>query len=229
MVNSAFALAEGVDVTLDIFTAPRWRGRFSAQLTASAPTTREQGHRPESAQAATAEAAASGSVLSEAAPQSDLDRLYAAIQGSQAQAITALDAALALHCTANQAQAQLQHLAAQGILRRSALRGGEWDLPRYELPVEAGLCPGQASDPRVIRQRVGMSQRDFASALGIHVNTLLRWERHPGAVSSSGRALLRLINAMPRSALGVLQSSESRPRLLEAREDCSARVDEGSD
>ena len=149
----------------------------------------------------------------QAAPQSDIDKLFGAIRASATGTITALDAAMALHCTANMAQAKLQQLAASGALYRTPVRGGEWDLPRYEIPVHAGLCPSGPANPRAIRQRLGMGAREFSSTLGVSLETLLRWEKQPSTISSAGAALLRLINAMPHSAIGILRDGAPGPRL----------------
>lgn len=217
VVNSVFTLPDGVDVPMP--PAPPSQAGIRATATAASDKAPKKAIRRALTRVAEADEAAGKS-----APATDIDKLYSTIQGAPFQAITALDAALALHCTANQAQAKLEDLTASGVLCRSALRGGDWDLPRYEIPTHAGLCPDHAADPRILRQRLGLGLREFAATLGVHVETLLRWERHPHTISSPGRALLRLINAMPHSALGILRAAGRVPESLTPAQEVGAQA-----
>ncbi len=211
LVTSVFNLAEGISAPKSRHPLPPAVAPARAESeSGSVPPSRARTARPKLAltREERADLAAARS-----APRSDIDKLFGAIRESATGAITALDAAMALHCTANMAQVKLQHLAASGTLLRTAVRGGEWDLPRYEIPAHAGLCPSGPSNPRAIRQRLAMGAREFSSTLGVSLETLLRWERQPSTISSAGVALLRLINAMPQSALGILKDASPGPRL----------------
>ncbi|UNU72944.1 helix-turn-helix domain-containing protein [Moraxella nasovis] len=53
------------------------------------------------------------------------------------------------------------------------------------------------SIPSTIRQEVGLSQSQFAKALGISVNTLKSWEQGQRQPSGSARVLLTLLARRP--------------------------------
>jgi putative transcriptional regulator len=65
-----------------------------------------------------------------------------------------------------------------------------------------------AQDIRTIRQRSGLTQRQFASTFGIGLGTLQKWERGERKPSGAARSLLRVMQAdLPGvvKALGVHQ------------------------
>ncbi len=58
--------------------------------------------------------------------------------------------------------------------------------------------------PWYIRQRLGMSQRDFANTLGIPVATLRNWEQNRVAMEPATIALMRILAREPEAALRAL-------------------------
>lgn len=61
--------------------------------------------------------------------------------------------------------------------------------------------------PRVIRARLGMTQEQFAKALGIPVATLRNWEQGRNAIDPAARALLILVARNPKRALATLAAA----------------------
>ena len=60
---------------------------------------------------------------------------------------------------------------------------------------------------RTIRARVGMSQRDFAHATGVSVDTLRNWEQGRRYPTATARALLKVLDRSPEAALAALRGS----------------------
>jgi len=58
---------------------------------------------------------------------------------------------------------------------------------------------------RVIRARVGMTQREFSDRIGISVDTLRNWEQGRRYPTGTARALLRIIDKAPEVAVAALQ------------------------
>lgn len=58
---------------------------------------------------------------------------------------------------------------------------------------------------RVVRARVGMTQREFANRIGISVDTLRNWEQGRRYPTGTARALLRIIDKAPEAAVAALQ------------------------
>ncbi len=59
-------------------------------------------------------------------------------------------------------------------------------------------------DVKNIRADVGMSQREFAAALGISVNTLRHWERGDRRPNGPAMVLLNVLSREPETVLRVL-------------------------
>ena len=59
-------------------------------------------------------------------------------------------------------------------------------------------------DVKNIRADVGMSQREFASAFGISVNTLRHWERGDRYPNGPALVLLNVLSKEPETVLRVL-------------------------
>lgn len=60
---------------------------------------------------------------------------------------------------------------------------------------------------RTIRARVGMSQRDFAHATGVSVDTLRNWEQGRRYPTATARALHKVLDRSPEAALAALRAS----------------------
>jgi putative transcriptional regulator len=64
---------------------------------------------------------------------------------------------------------------------------------------------------RAIRERYGLSQKKFASLIGISVTTLRQWEQGRRKPAGAARVLLRVIVAHPEAVLDVV-GNKSRKR-----------------
>ncbi|SFN65767.1 putative transcriptional regulator [Izhakiella capsodis] len=52
-------------------------------------------------------------------------------------------------------------------------------------------------EPKKIRERSGMEVEQFASALGVSVSSVRRWESHAARPSGSAQKLLQLLHTNP--------------------------------
>jgi putative transcriptional regulator len=60
-------------------------------------------------------------------------------------------------------------------------------------------------DVRAARQRLGLSQPDFAAAFGVSVATVRNWEQHRRRPKGAARVLLTLIARNPAAIVDVLR------------------------
>jgi len=63
--------------------------------------------------------------------------------------------------------------------------------------------------PRAVRSRLGMTQEQFAKALGIPVATLRNWEQGRNAIDPAARSLLVLVARDPKRTLAALASARA--------------------
>ena len=63
--------------------------------------------------------------------------------------------------------------------------------------------------PAAVRARLGMSQSEFAAAIGVPVATLRNWEQGRRQQDPAVQALMRLIWANPRAAMRSLGSKQA--------------------
>ena len=68
------------------------------------------------------------------------------------------------------------------------------------------LYKPQAVDVSGLRQRLGLTQEQFAARFGFSVATLRHWERGDRAPSGASLVLLNVINCNPGAVLEALQS-----------------------
>jgi putative transcriptional regulator len=61
-----------------------------------------------------------------------------------------------------------------------------------------------ASHARRVRQKLGLSQTAFAARIGVPVDTVRNWEQGKRAPQGPARALLRIIDRAPETALKAL-------------------------
>jgi len=61
--------------------------------------------------------------------------------------------------------------------------------------------------PYVIRKRIGLTQEQFAAALGIPVATLRNWEQGRNMIDPAARSLLLLVARDPQGTLTALKSA----------------------
>lgn len=83
-------------------------------------------------------------------------------------------------------------------IRRHMIEDGEDpDAPLPATPVVLVL-------PQVLRERLGMTQAEFAAAIQVPVATLRNWEQGRRQLDPAARSLLRVIAANPVRALRAL-------------------------
>lgn len=59
-------------------------------------------------------------------------------------------------------------------------------------------------DVRAIREKVGLSQSEFAQLMRVSVKTLQNWEQHRRHPSGPASALLQIVSTAPKIALASL-------------------------
>lgn len=62
----------------------------------------------------------------------------------------------------------------------------------------------EAPDARLVRERTGLSQADFARLMRVSTRTLQNWEQHRRHPSGPAVALLTIVSAAPELALQSL-------------------------
>jgi putative transcriptional regulator len=87
---------------------------------------------------------------------------------------------------------------------------GEEDIARHmrEDGEDPGAAPGTFIEdvpPAQIRERIGMTQVEFANVLRIPVATLRNWEQGRVRIDPAARALFRILSRDPKHALKALQ------------------------
>lgn len=60
--------------------------------------------------------------------------------------------------------------------------------------------------PRLIRQNLNMSQREFSTAFGIPLSTLQNWEQGRRKIDSTSASFLRTISQFPNEVRKALQT-----------------------
>ena len=66
-------------------------------------------------------------------------------------------------------------------------------------------------DPQEIRQRLGLTQREFSQQFQIALGTLRDWEQGARRPDSAAKAYLWVIAAAPDAVRRILQTEESQP------------------
>ncbi|MGB6221220.1 NadS family protein [Haloferula sp.] len=84
----------------------------------------------------------------------------------------------------------------ESIRQAGEVRRGRWK-PSRVFKVEE-------PDPKVIRERLGLSQSRFAAIIGVSVRTLQNWEQGRRAPEGPARALLRVVDREPQAVLNAL-------------------------
>lgn len=62
-----------------------------------------------------------------------------------------------------------------------------------------------AQDVKTIRERLGLSQRQFAALMGVSIDTLQNWEQNRRKPRGAARTLLLIAAKHPEAVLDVLQ------------------------
>jgi len=61
-------------------------------------------------------------------------------------------------------------------------------------------------DAKVVREKTGLSQNDFAKLMKVSVKTLQNWEQRRRSPTGPAMALLKIVSRSPEVALSSLQS-----------------------
>ena len=69
--------------------------------------------------------------------------------------------------------------------------------------------------PRLIRQNLNMSQREFSAAFGIPLSTLQNWEQGRRKIDSTSASFLRTINQIPNEVRQALQTFKAEQLLAQ--------------
>ena len=99
----------------------------------------------------------------------------------------------------------LEDKLATGLQQLQDYRAGNRSAAR-----EHRVLPGPV-DVAAIRQRLGLSQSEFARHYGFSLGTLKNWEQQRRAPDGPARTLLLLIDAMPEAVEQVLQQRRGDP------------------
>lgn len=89
-------------------------------------------------------------------------------------------------------------LLCESIRQASEIRRGERK-PARTFKVED-------PDPKVIRERLGLSQSRFAAIIGVSVRTLQNWEQGRREPEGPAKALLRVVDREPQAVLQALHT-----------------------
>ena len=80
----------------------------------------------------------------------------------------------------------------------------EADLKRQAAEDDAVGVQDAALYARRVRRRTGLTQADFASRLGVPVDTVRNWEQGKRLPAGPAKALLRILDKAPEAALSAL-------------------------
>ncbi len=75
-------------------------------------------------------------------------------------------------------------------------------------PIQAVVHTFSSVDVKAVRERVGMSQTEFASAFGISVGTLRHWERGDRTPRGPALVLLNIVAKEPTAVLRALSANQ---------------------
>jgi putative transcriptional regulator len=74
----------------------------------------------------------------------------------------------------------------------------------------AEIVDPDAAYARSVRARTGLTQAAFASRIGVPIETVRNWEQGKRAPRGPGRALLKVIDSAPETALAILGGKAQR-------------------
>lgn len=114
-------------------------------------------------------------------------------------------------------------LKSDGTLRRTGRNGGgkirgRIDATRVDATTEADVARHAATDDteaardaaayaRRVRRRTGLTQAAFAARIGVPLDTVRNWEQGKRSPAGPARALLKVLDRAPETALAVLERS----------------------
>src|SRR5262249_50948294 len=104
-------------------------------------------------------------------------------------------------------------LKADGRIVEILPDGTERELTSAARGVGAGAAehtdPGQAAYARGVRAQTKLTQAEFASRIGVPIETVRNWEQGKRSPRGPARALLKLIEKAPQVAFAVLSTPKT--------------------
>ena len=95
----------------------------------------------------------------------------------------------------------------EGMKQAVAYARGDADEDDYRITRMEVETP----DVKAMRQRMEMTQQEFADFLGISVYTLGKWERGERRPEGAARVLLTIVEHEPEAVLRALHRNDDRP------------------
>lgn len=90
-------------------------------------------------------------------------------------------------------------------------------IKRGELkPSRVFMGPNLRMNIKAVRERLGLSQSEFAAMLRVSIKTLQNWEQQRRNPTGPAAALLKIVSVEPELALRVLQGVKPQPQRAEA-------------
>ena len=103
--------------------------------------------------------------------------------------------------------------AAKPKINRAKLRATKDADIAHQIAEDPDTAPEISLDiliaPKRLRQRLSMTQEEFANALGVPVATLRNWEQGRNGIDPAARSLLILIARDPEGALATLAAARA--------------------
>ena len=97
------------------------------------------------------------------------------------------------------------HGAPEGRIDPAVLDGAtEEDIARQEREDDAEAMRDMARFARRVRKRLGLTQAEFARRIDVPRETIRNWEQGKRGPTGAARALLRVLDKAPETALRVL-------------------------
>jgi len=80
-------------------------------------------------------------------------------------------------------------------------------LTKVELQQFKRVNPTKEVDVKLIRQKLHLSQDDFANYFGVNVRTIQEWEQHRRTPTATARNFLKVIEREPKAVLRALKAN----------------------
>jgi putative transcriptional regulator len=100
-------------------------------------------------------------------------------------------------------------LKADGRIVEILPDGSEQELTRAAVNGSGASDPGAAAYARGVRAQTKLTQAEFASRIGVPIETVRNWEQGKRSPRGPARALLKLIEKAPQVAFSVLGAAKT--------------------
>jgi putative transcriptional regulator len=82
----------------------------------------------------------------------------------------------------------------------------EQDIARHQAQDQAQAMQDAATFARQVRQRLGLTQVEFAQKINVSLDTIRNWEQGKRCPTGAAKALLKVLSMVPEIALAALSS-----------------------